>query len=369
MTDLSNLRSDWNALAEADPFWAILSDPAKVDRGWDADAFFETGREWVDAIMPRLREIAPGLGYDRAMDFGCGAGRVTQALCEHFAECDGVDISEAMIALAYAKNRHGARCRYHANATADLGLFADATFDFVHSILVLQHMDPLIAERYIAELARVTKLGGVVMFQAAADIVPENLQRRQSAAPPSRPVEDGDYAIALDDDLVRDPVTAGKQALVLVEVENRGRAAQVARGRLLLVPRWLAGEPRRVVRADARTLLPADLSSGEQVDAPVLVTAPTEPGTYVVAIELAEEAADGGAEPRVLTSAACAVEVRPAGSADAGGGSREPQIQMHGIPRRRVEDVLRASALHVADVVEDRMAGADWSSFTYWAVK
>jgi len=137
---------------------------------------------------------------------------------------------------------------------------------------------------------------------------------------------------------------------------------------LLLVPRWLTGEPRRVVREDTRTLLPADLSSGEQVEAPVLVTAPTEPGTYILATEVAEEAADGGAEVRALMSAACAVEVRPAGTQDAARMSRAPQIQMHGIPRRRVENVLRASGLHVVDVVEDRMAGADWSSFTYWAV-
>ncbi len=48
----------------------------------------------------------------RALDFGCGVGRLTQALARHFNIVDGVDIAPSMIELANQFNRSGGRCRY-----------------------------------------------------------------------------------------------------------------------------------------------------------------------------------------------------------------------------------------------------------------
>ena len=56
-----------------------------------------------------------------------------------------------MIAAAERLNRRGERVSYHVNPSADLALFEGETFDFVLSYIVLQHMEPRYAKRYIAE--------------------------------------------------------------------------------------------------------------------------------------------------------------------------------------------------------------------------
>jgi SAM-dependent methyltransferase len=69
-----------------------------------------------------------------------------------------------MIRLAREHNRHGARCRYEVNVNPDLRLFADNTFDFVYSTLVLQQMRPDYARQYIAAFLRVLAPGGCLVF-------------------------------------------------------------------------------------------------------------------------------------------------------------------------------------------------------------
>src|SRR5579862_9871405 len=140
--NLGKLQECWNALGETDPLWAILADPAKKGGKWDWDDFFRTGECDIEKVLGRVAAQGIEIHHGKALDFGCGVGRLTQALGLHFEECVGVDIAPSMIRLAREHNRRGARCRYELNAHPDLRLFADNTFDFVYSTLVLQHMRP-----------------------------------------------------------------------------------------------------------------------------------------------------------------------------------------------------------------------------------
>ena len=85
----------------------------------------------------------------RALDFGCGVGRLTQALATYFDEAVGVDIAPSMVKLAKRYNRFKARCVYYVNREADLRLFPDQQFDFIYTNIVLQHMKPEYAKSYI----------------------------------------------------------------------------------------------------------------------------------------------------------------------------------------------------------------------------
>src|SRR5438105_11020119 len=148
---LEQLQRHWNAFGVSDPFWAILSDPAKRHGGWDTSEFFQTGADWIANVIRYVDSLGVQLGRRRALDFGCGAGRLTQALCDHFDRCDGIDIAASMLELAEQFNRHGERCQYHLNSANDLRLFPDGSFDFVYSLIVLQHMEPQYSKRYIGE--------------------------------------------------------------------------------------------------------------------------------------------------------------------------------------------------------------------------
>ncbi len=148
-----------------DPLWAILTHPERKDRRWDVAEFFETGIGEINGVLAYVSTLAPGLGKRRALDFGCGVGRPTQALAGHFEEVHGVDISSAMIQHAREHNRHGDRCRYLVNEVDDLSIFPGEYFDFIYSNITLQHMPPRYSQRYIAEFVRVLAPGGALLFQ------------------------------------------------------------------------------------------------------------------------------------------------------------------------------------------------------------
>lgn len=105
-------------------------------------------------------------GRRRALDFGCGAGRLAQGLARFFDEVDGVDISASMVDAAREHNAHPGRVRYHVNVADDLALFGDDTFDLIYSNKVLQHIPPAHQAAYVAEFVRVLRPGGLAVFQA-----------------------------------------------------------------------------------------------------------------------------------------------------------------------------------------------------------
>ena len=162
---LKHVRKTYEKLGESDPLYAVLSFREARGNKWDPDAFFERGRKEIETTIRQLGELGLEPANGRALDFGCGVGRLTQALCEHFDEVTGVDISSSMVAAAERYNRHSGRCHYLVNTSDDLAQLDDATFDFIYSNIALQHSPPDAARRYIAEFFRLLKPGGIARFQ------------------------------------------------------------------------------------------------------------------------------------------------------------------------------------------------------------
>lgn len=184
--NLQQLQASWDELGKDDPFWAILAVPGSKGNRWDLDEFFASGRDTVGSMLEFARGCGAEPARTAALDFGCGAGRLTQGMAAHFDRVDGVDIAASMVELARGHNQHGERCQYHVNGKPDLRLFDDASFDFVGSHMVLQHMAPELAESYLREFIRVLRPGGVAVFQAPAEPAPTwkgRLLRALNAAP------------------------------------------------------------------------------------------------------------------------------------------------------------------------------------------
>ncbi len=146
--------------------YAVLSgDKDLQGNKWDVEAFFETGVAEIADAIGYLQQIDAMPEANRALDFGCGVGRLSQALCTHFATVVGVDISYSMVECATAHNKFEKRCDYKVNTMDDLSQFEDASFDFVYSNISLQHSPPEAAAKYIAEFFRILRPGGIALFQ------------------------------------------------------------------------------------------------------------------------------------------------------------------------------------------------------------
>jgi SAM-dependent methyltransferase len=157
---LERHRRDWEDLAKLDAFRAVLVAPQSEEE------FFRSGAEEVAAMLAEAERLRRPARRERALDFGCGLGRLTRALAGSFGECVGVDISATMVERARELNADRRGCTFVVNTEPHLGRFTAASFDLVYSSIVLQHMPSrAVAASYIGELVRVTRPDGLTVFQ------------------------------------------------------------------------------------------------------------------------------------------------------------------------------------------------------------
>lgn len=161
---LDDVSRTWTKLGDEDPMWAVLTDKGKRGR-WSPEEFLATGVDEIAAVLARLEELGLDVGRERALDFGCGAGRLSHGLATAgFGEVLGCDISPTMLDKA-REIVPDAACRFVQVAGTDLSAVESDSVDLVYSCRVLQHMPPALAHGYVREFWRVARPGGVVVFQ------------------------------------------------------------------------------------------------------------------------------------------------------------------------------------------------------------
>jgi SAM-dependent methyltransferase len=162
---------DWDDLAELDPFWAVLSEPAFTEGGGSLDDFFSSGAGEVSGALDVARELGRPVRFGSALDFGCGLGRLSRALAARFERCTAVDVSPKMLDVARRLNEDMTNIEFVLNERPDLGIFEAGSFDLVYSSIVLQHLRGREEiERFVSELVRVTAGDGLAIFQVPNEI-------------------------------------------------------------------------------------------------------------------------------------------------------------------------------------------------------
>jgi len=175
MDSIKNLQKNWEGFAKKDPLWAICTQPDKIKNKWCKEEFFLTGEKEIAVVWKYLTSIRQTVDTKRALDFGCGVGRLTRALAKRFSFCFGIDISPTMIKLANRFNKYPKKCYYLVNSSNNLAVFKDSHFSFIYSSIVFQHMPFRYTKNYLKEFVRVLKPGGIAVFQ-----VPEKYKGRES---------------------------------------------------------------------------------------------------------------------------------------------------------------------------------------------
>jgi SAM-dependent methyltransferase len=115
-------------------------------------------RNKVMHLRRLLKRYAPDAR--RLLDLGCGTGQVEEFLADGAYEITGVDLSEAMVSHASAKNLP--RTEFLAADAARTGLPA-SSFDVAFATALFHHVPPPHHAEVAQEMARVVKPGGLVV--------------------------------------------------------------------------------------------------------------------------------------------------------------------------------------------------------------
>ncbi len=157
---------DWNELANADAKWSIVSDPSKKYDQWDDIEFFKTGEEDIKAFMEKINVSGLTVDKNEALDFGCGIGRLSNALSKYYKKVFGIDISDKMISDAKKIHKKNENIKFIKNTEPDLKIFEDEKFDLIYSLIVLQHIPKKkLIKSFLKEFIRISKKGGIIFFQ------------------------------------------------------------------------------------------------------------------------------------------------------------------------------------------------------------
>ena len=155
------MREDWNSRAKEDAHYYV----AFGRREQDEAEFDSTAAEVVLGLERELKRL-PLANRRRALEIGCGPGRLLRPMSAHFAEIHGVDVSDEMIKLAQARLQAIPHAHAHATSGSDLAQFEDDSFDFVYSYAVFQHIPSReVVFNYLREIRRVLRPGGLVRCQ------------------------------------------------------------------------------------------------------------------------------------------------------------------------------------------------------------
>jgi SAM-dependent methyltransferase len=137
-----NTDKAWRKWGVDDPYFGVLADDrfaaAHIDQS--REQFFATGRDFVSGLIATVERHYGPLRRGRALDHGCGVGRLTLPLAVTFGEIVALDVSPAMLTEATANATRAGHLNIRFGAADDQLTLADGQFDLVNSHLVIQHV-------------------------------------------------------------------------------------------------------------------------------------------------------------------------------------------------------------------------------------
>jgi ubiquinone/menaquinone biosynthesis C-methylase UbiE len=160
MEPVDKMRADWNDRATR----GFMQYTSGTETGSEADYAAAAKRD-AATVLHYLGD-ADTSGWT-ALDVGCGVGRLIGELAPRMGTIHGVDVSDDMIRMATERLSPHANVRLHRIEGTDLKCFEDRTFDVMWSYSVFYHMPRTYYYRYLQELSRVMKPGGLLIYQLA----------------------------------------------------------------------------------------------------------------------------------------------------------------------------------------------------------
>jgi SAM-dependent methyltransferase len=381
-------RAYWDRHARKDPMWAVLSDPAKQGRRWDLQGFMRNGEREIALLWNQLAQLQLVPDHHTALDFGCGIGRLTQALARRFDRVVGVDISPSMVAVARDIDRYPSIVDYMCNPHSDLRDLHSRSCDFIYSNIVLQHVVPQLSIEYLKEFFRLLKPGGVLVFQLPSHQEP-------LAEVTTRPMPDDAYRAQIKLTTGLPATVTGAELLATLRLTNTSSQEWRQRdfGSIRVGNHWFDSTGRYlIVQDDGRAVLPQVLKPGESCDIVLPMVAPSAPGSYQGEIDVVHEGVTWFRD-KGSTTVRFDMVVPPRGSIaperstgtinelpvpdyredlstmlddDAATTEQTDPFPMHGVPREHVTEIIGKHGGTLVRVEDGLRAGVEWVDYRYF---
>lgn len=362
---LKELQENWNTFGEEDAMWAVCSTPEKKHNQWSEKDFFKTGVQCVSQLETWM-EIN-GLPEHRksALDFGCGVGRLTQALCAHFDCCVGVDIAPSMIKQAKRLNQHGKKCVYRLNETDDLRVFPTRSYDLIYTQHVLQHIHPQVALRYIAEFIRILRPGGLACFHCPS-----------AAATHAYPAEG--IACSLDSTANKVAMEHMSLASIPVRVTNTGNhpigTNKTTNAPARIWHHWANQATGEMMQMHGYTNVPATIiEPGQSVELEYKAASPPIPGPYELVLTPTNYF-NAPLTDSINDLVTVSVEVTPQPKNEATtttkiSSTKRPRSESHAIPVEAVTRVVELAGGRIVDVENSQVSPGSVVKTVYYATR
>lgn len=137
-----NTDKAWKKWGKMDPYFAVLASGPFAGGGSEEarEVFFRSGRGFIKDLFARYQGAFGQVPTGRALDHGCGVGRLTLPLATRFDQVVAVDVSPDMLAEARANAAACGLSNVRFDIADDTLEAAEGEFDFVNSHMVLQHV-------------------------------------------------------------------------------------------------------------------------------------------------------------------------------------------------------------------------------------
>lgn len=162
---VSNTDKQWEKWGESNPYYGVLTEDRFLTNNLsesDKAEFFNSGREYIDYV---LGQVKSHIDYDfipmRAIDFGCGVGRLVIPLSEVSDEVIGIDVSPSMLNEAQKNCEERSVKNVKFIESDDRVSLLKGEFNFIHSFIVFQHVPVKRGEVILSHLLAHLKAGGV----------------------------------------------------------------------------------------------------------------------------------------------------------------------------------------------------------------
>lgn len=162
---MDKIERQWDYFGEENPYFAVSTFNKFHSENLTEGAlkeFFDSGNEYVERIWGEIENIfSKDFTPRRSLDFGCGVGRLAIPIAKRSVSAVGVDISQKMLDEA-AKNAQITDTKNIEWIKGDNELSkVTGKFDFVHSFIVIQHINPKIGESIFERLIDLLEEGGI----------------------------------------------------------------------------------------------------------------------------------------------------------------------------------------------------------------